>query len=155
MGIVSDVGGAQKCGFQGVLVRTGKFRPSDEHHPEVKPDMIVNNLSHFADVLLAWPAIGLITSILPLFSLFAVWIWQVFFGWEIKATLLQSLGFLLGLPFSSFDGDGFCPSLLNFVELLFATAYQRVWDEFCLVMLPLMLVNWKWNAFWQSFPQDI
>lgn len=51
--IVSDVGGAQKCGFQGVLVRTGKFRPSDEKHPEVKPDMIVNNLSHFADVLLA------------------------------------------------------------------------------------------------------
>lgn len=42
--IVSDVGGAQACGLQGVLVRTGKFRPSDEKHPRVKPDKIVDCL---------------------------------------------------------------------------------------------------------------
>ena len=50
--VVSDVGGAQSCGIQGVLVRTGKFRPSDEHHPKVKPDKIVDNLSQFVDILL-------------------------------------------------------------------------------------------------------
>jgi len=51
--VVSDVGGAQECGLQGVLVRTGKFRPSDEAHPQVKPDRIVDNLLHFAQILLA------------------------------------------------------------------------------------------------------
>ncbi|XP_075529025.1 phospholysine phosphohistidine inorganic pyrophosphate phosphatase-like [Dermacentor variabilis] len=42
--IVCDVGGAQSTGMRGVLVRTGKFRPSDEDHPSVKPDAIVHNL---------------------------------------------------------------------------------------------------------------
>lgn len=42
--VVSDVGGSQSCGLLGVLVRTGKYRPSDEKHPLVKPDMIVDNL---------------------------------------------------------------------------------------------------------------
>ncbi|KAH7971010.1 hypothetical protein HPB49_017874 [Dermacentor silvarum] len=42
--IVCDVGGAQSAGMRGVLVRTGKFRPSDERHPSVKPDAIVQNL---------------------------------------------------------------------------------------------------------------
>ncbi|PNJ65309.1 phospholysine phosphohistidine inorganic pyrophosphate phosphatase isoform X1 [Pongo pygmaeus] len=36
--IVGDVGGAQRCGMRALQVRTGKFRPSDEHHPEVKAD---------------------------------------------------------------------------------------------------------------------
>jgi len=51
--IVSDVGGAQTCGLQGILVRTGKYRPTDEHHPKVKPDKIVNNLAEFVDFLLS------------------------------------------------------------------------------------------------------
>ena len=51
--IVSDVGGAQDCGIQGVLVRTGKYRPTDENHPKVTPDLIVNNLANFIDILLA------------------------------------------------------------------------------------------------------
>ena len=51
--IVSDVGGAQKCGIQGVLVRTGKYRPSDENHPKVTPDKIVDNLAKFVDILLS------------------------------------------------------------------------------------------------------
>ncbi|KAK8767674.1 hypothetical protein V5799_005544 [Amblyomma americanum] len=42
--IVSDVGGAQSVGMRGVLVRTGKYRSSDESHPSVKPDGIVRNL---------------------------------------------------------------------------------------------------------------
>ena len=51
--IVSDVGGAQKCGMLGILVRTGKFRPSDENHKEVQPDKIVDNLAAFVNELLA------------------------------------------------------------------------------------------------------
>jgi phospholysine phosphohistidine inorganic pyrophosphate phosphatase len=43
--IVSDVGGAQAAGIQGVLVRTGKFTPADEKHATVKPDRIVDNLA--------------------------------------------------------------------------------------------------------------
>ncbi|KAK7109684.1 phospholysine phosphohistidine inorganic pyrophosphate phosphatase-like isoform X2 [Littorina saxatilis] len=50
--IESDVGGAQKCGMRGVLVRTGKYRPSDEQHPKVKPDSIVDNLAQAVDILL-------------------------------------------------------------------------------------------------------
>lgn len=50
--IVSDVGGAQKCGLRGVLVRTGKFRPADENHHEVTPDAIVNNLGDFVNQLI-------------------------------------------------------------------------------------------------------
>ena len=51
--IIGDVGGAQNCGIQGVLVRTGKYRPSDENHSRVTPDCIVDNLAHFVNILLA------------------------------------------------------------------------------------------------------
>ena len=50
--IVSDCGGAQSCGLQGVLVRTGKFRQTDENHPKVKPDVIVDNLAMAVDMIL-------------------------------------------------------------------------------------------------------
>ncbi|PKK28123.1 phospholysine phosphohistidine inorganic pyrophosphate phosphatase [Columba livia] len=50
--IVNDVGGAQRCGMRGVQVRTGKYRPSDENHPHVKPDAYVNNLAEAVDVIL-------------------------------------------------------------------------------------------------------
>ncbi|KAH9518555.1 hypothetical protein Btru_017130 [Bulinus truncatus] len=50
--IVNDVGGAQKCGLTGVLVRTGKYRKPDENHPEVKPDAIFDDLESFVDNLL-------------------------------------------------------------------------------------------------------
>lgn len=45
-----DVGGAQECGLRGVLVKTGKFRQSDESHPKIKPDAIVDNLQQFVDM---------------------------------------------------------------------------------------------------------
>jgi len=38
----NDIGGAQSHGIRGVLVRTGKYRPSDEAHPTIKPHLIVN-----------------------------------------------------------------------------------------------------------------
>lgn len=50
--INSDVGGAQKCGLRGILVRTGKFRKSDENHPNIKPDAIVDNLFSAVDHIL-------------------------------------------------------------------------------------------------------
>lgn len=50
--IVGDVGGAQQCGMRALQVRTGKFRPSDERHPDVKPDGYVDNLAEAVDLLL-------------------------------------------------------------------------------------------------------
>ncbi|XP_064602160.1 phospholysine phosphohistidine inorganic pyrophosphate phosphatase-like [Liolophura sinensis] len=50
--ILNDVGGAQKCGMYGIQVRTGKFRPQDEHHPQVTPDAVVDNLAAAVDLLL-------------------------------------------------------------------------------------------------------
>ncbi|XP_051049146.1 phospholysine phosphohistidine inorganic pyrophosphate phosphatase isoform X2 [Phodopus roborovskii] len=50
--IVGDVGGAQQCGIRALQVRTGKFRPGDEHHPEVKADGYVDNLAEAVDLLL-------------------------------------------------------------------------------------------------------
>ncbi|XP_007935092.1 phospholysine phosphohistidine inorganic pyrophosphate phosphatase [Orycteropus afer afer] len=50
--IVGDVGGAQRCGMRALQVRTGKFRPSDEHHPEVQADGYVDNLAEAVDLLL-------------------------------------------------------------------------------------------------------
>jgi len=52
--IVSDVGGAQKAGVRGVLVRTGKYRAEvDEPHHTVKPDQVVDNLAALVDILLS------------------------------------------------------------------------------------------------------
>lgn len=50
--IVGDVGGAQQCGMRALQVRTGKFRPDDEHHPEVRADGYVDNLAEAVDLLL-------------------------------------------------------------------------------------------------------
>ncbi|NXW91506.1 LHPP phosphatase, partial [Alopecoenas beccarii] len=50
--IVNDVGGAQQCGMRALQVRTGKYRPCDENHPQVKPEAYVNNLAEAVDVIL-------------------------------------------------------------------------------------------------------
>ncbi|XP_056626452.1 phospholysine phosphohistidine inorganic pyrophosphate phosphatase [Triplophysa dalaica] len=50
--LVNDVGGAQRCGMRGVQVRTGKYRPSDEHHPSVKADAHTDDLAAAVDALL-------------------------------------------------------------------------------------------------------
>ncbi|NXA34496.1 LHPP phosphatase, partial [Eudromia elegans] len=50
--IVNDVGGAQQCGMRAVQVRTGKYRPSDEKHPQVKPDAYVDNLAEAVELIL-------------------------------------------------------------------------------------------------------
>ncbi|CAL4149297.1 unnamed protein product, partial [Meganyctiphanes norvegica] len=51
--IVSDVGGAQKCGIRGVLVRTGKYTPKCENHPTVKPNFIADNLANAVDLIVS------------------------------------------------------------------------------------------------------
>nr|XP_056705885.1 phospholysine phosphohistidine inorganic pyrophosphate phosphatase [Euleptes europaea] len=50
--IVNDVGGAQQCGMRALQVRTGKYRPCDEQHSQVKADGYVDNLAEAVDVIL-------------------------------------------------------------------------------------------------------
>lgn len=45
--LVSDVLGAQAVGMTGVLVRTGKFRPSDLEAPPGRPDHVIDDISGF------------------------------------------------------------------------------------------------------------
>lgn len=49
-----DVGGAQRCGIRGVLVRTGKFRPRDLDG-DIVPDDVLESI---ADLPPRWPQIG-------------------------------------------------------------------------------------------------
>lgn len=51
--LYGDVKGAQTCGLRGVQLRTGKFRPEWESHPEVTPDAICNNLAEAIELILA------------------------------------------------------------------------------------------------------
>lgn len=43
-----DIGGAQAAGIAGVLVRTGKYAPADEHDPEIHPAAIADDFAAFA-----------------------------------------------------------------------------------------------------------
>ncbi len=49
--IGSDVRGAQAVGITGVLVRTGKFRPSDLDGPGEVPDHLIDDIGHLPDLL--------------------------------------------------------------------------------------------------------
>ncbi len=46
--IYSDVHGAQRCGMQALLVKTGKFREADLHS-EVKPDAVLRSIAELPD----------------------------------------------------------------------------------------------------------
>jgi len=48
--VQNDVGGAQRAGLRGVLVRTGKYRPGDEQGAIV-PDFIVDSVADLPDVI--------------------------------------------------------------------------------------------------------
>jgi len=52
--LVDDVGGAQAAGLRGFLVRTGKFRAEDEHHEQIHPDGIFNDLAAAIDHILSF-----------------------------------------------------------------------------------------------------
>lgn len=49
--IVADVGGAIEAGMRGVLVRTGKFKPSDLVCPELRPDLVIDSIAELPQVL--------------------------------------------------------------------------------------------------------
>jgi HAD superfamily hydrolase (TIGR01458 family) len=46
--VVGDVGGAQKAGVRGLLVRTGKFRPGDLEG-EIRPDGVLDSIAALPD----------------------------------------------------------------------------------------------------------
>ena len=43
--LTDDIGGAQAVGILGILVRTGKFRPSNEQNGTLRPAMIANDFA--------------------------------------------------------------------------------------------------------------
>jgi HAD superfamily hydrolase (TIGR01458 family) len=49
--LVSDVLGAQAVGMTGVLVRTGKFRPSDLDDAPGRPDRVIDDIGRLPDLL--------------------------------------------------------------------------------------------------------
>lgn len=51
--LLDDLGGAKNAGIAGILVRTGKYRPSDETHPEFAPDLICADFAAAVEQLLA------------------------------------------------------------------------------------------------------
>lgn len=51
----SDIGGAQAQGIRGILVRTGKYRPTDESQASITPDLVVDNLADAVDRILDSP----------------------------------------------------------------------------------------------------
>jgi HAD superfamily hydrolase (TIGR01458 family) len=55
--IVSDVLGAQAVGMTGVLVRTGKFRPSDLAGDTDRPRQVIDDIGGLPDLLESLPAL--------------------------------------------------------------------------------------------------
>jgi len=51
--LADDIGGAQAAGIPGILVRTGKFRATDEEHPQIRPALIVDDFPAAVAALLA------------------------------------------------------------------------------------------------------
>ncbi len=45
-----DVGGAQRAGLKGALVRTGKYRANDLDHG-VKPDFVIDSIANLRELL--------------------------------------------------------------------------------------------------------
>lgn len=50
-----DVCAAISAGLQGILVRTGKYKPGAEEGVEPKPDAVANNLLEATDLISRWP----------------------------------------------------------------------------------------------------
>lgn len=49
--IFTDIGGAQKAGMKGILVRTGKFRDDTAMAAGITPDRVIESFSHIRDFL--------------------------------------------------------------------------------------------------------
>ena len=50
--INSDIGGAQQCGINGILVKTGKYRDQLLNDSNIKPDMILNSIADLPNITL-------------------------------------------------------------------------------------------------------
>ena len=50
----SDVGGAQRYGMRGVLVKTGKFRQQYLEQSSIKPDAVLNSIAELPEFLLSY-----------------------------------------------------------------------------------------------------
>ena len=49
--ILTDIGGAQTAGMQGILVRTGKYRKEAVENAVVKPTFVINSIAQLQDIL--------------------------------------------------------------------------------------------------------
>ena len=49
--IMTDIGGAQKAGMRGILVRTGKFREDAVTRSAVRPDRIIDSIAQIKDII--------------------------------------------------------------------------------------------------------
>jgi HAD superfamily hydrolase (TIGR01458 family) len=49
--IEADIGGAQRCGIRGILVRTGKFREETLASSGVRPELVIDSLADLAALL--------------------------------------------------------------------------------------------------------
>jgi ribonucleotide monophosphatase NagD (HAD superfamily) len=49
--VANDVLGAQAAGIRGVLVRTGKFRPSDLERADATPDAVIDSIADLPSLL--------------------------------------------------------------------------------------------------------
>jgi HAD superfamily hydrolase (TIGR01458 family) len=49
--IETDIGGVQRCGMQGILVRTGKFRDETLTASGIHPDLVIDSVARLPDIL--------------------------------------------------------------------------------------------------------
>lgn len=49
--INTDIGGAKKCGLQGILVKTGKYREELVRKSNVKPDLLIDSIAKLPEYL--------------------------------------------------------------------------------------------------------
>ena len=49
--VITDIGGAIRCGLKGILVRTGKFRPETLQAAEIKPTAVIPSIAHLETLL--------------------------------------------------------------------------------------------------------
>jgi HAD superfamily hydrolase (TIGR01458 family) len=49
--IETDIGGAQRCGIRGILVRTGKFREEGLASSEIRPDLVIGSVADLPDLM--------------------------------------------------------------------------------------------------------
>jgi len=49
--IMTDIGGAQKAGMRGILVRTGKFREDAIIRSPIRPDYIIDSIGNLKDIV--------------------------------------------------------------------------------------------------------